>query len=119
MHFGHLTAPNPTNVNVFITAGNLIVVDQEPDRPPGDPVVIFFSLDDQAGRYAFPPDTVPVTMRGIIIKEVANACNFQTKVQFKCKYPRPSAGTVYHYTVNVLDSSGGQPIPSLDPSIMN
>jgi hypothetical protein len=109
--------PNPTAVNVLIVEGNKIVIDQEPIRPPGnqegDAVVIFFILDDQNGRYAFPP-------AGVIVKEHENFCTRHSDFQFKCKYRRPAPDEVYHYKVKVLDRSpGGRPINDLDPTIMN
>jgi hypothetical protein len=106
--------PNPTAPNVFIVAGE-IVIDQEPIRPPGnqqgDPITIYFALQDPDPDYVFPQN-------GVEIKEHPNFCSPKSDYLFLCQYSRPTPGTIYRYTLRVKHPHG-RPVQDLDPSIMN
>jgi hypothetical protein len=107
--------PNPTAPNVFI-AGDKIVIDQEPIRPPGnqagDPIVMYFALED-GGMYTFPD-------HGIEIKGHPDFCKpvLGSVYVFKCAYGRPAPETIYKYVVRVKKAGGGK-ITDVDPTIMN
>src|SRR5262249_11384275 len=101
----------------------LIVVDQEPIRPPGDqegdPVAIYWGLDDSLGdqaQYVWFDDSA-IDIKGTGSNKVT--CKKLTDFVFRCTYNRPKPETEYKYKIQVWDKQAKKYIKDLDPTVMN
>lgn len=104
-----VTQPQPNDPNIFIVDSK-IVVDQEPIRPRGNPVQIWWKLE-RSSPYKFPANGIEFAKGPEELK-----CGLQgsSGKVFICMYKRPAAGTRYKYTIRVLDGSG-KLLEELDP----
>jgi hypothetical protein len=111
--------PDPHNPNVFITATQTIVVDQEPVRPNmpiGGTIYIAWGLDSQSD-YSF-PDNTAITFIAAYGNPVPSnfACTVRQpkKKVIVCSYDKPNQPQLWKYTIRVADRAGKE-LTKLDP----
>ena len=113
--------PDPHNPNVFVTARDTIVVDQEPvrpERPIGGTIYLAWALDS-ASDYSFPDDNAVIFLPGETNPLPSNlACKLRLprKKVIVCAYDKPERPAQWKYTIRVVDRAGRE-LAKLDPWI--
>lgn len=114
-----VTIPDPHAPNVFITANQLIVVDQEPVRPirfDADGYVTITWALPRGSDYIFPNDNSIMFKAGIDNPLPDRlTCGAVKEKSFVCYYKKPDQSREWKYAIKVKNKRTGVVLRSLDP----